>query len=173
MNRFLKFALTLILTLVFSSNYAYSQIVSDSPSYIGATIFYPQELNANIQTSTATYALFERSYTNHMGDMMLDVTVFTERSFDDDMILWLSTQYVDTCQELAGGGRNIAYKAFNQKNKFFVISWSYRGQGYYFRSQLKGNTVYMWTLSWDMTDKEVHKRAQQYLDNRYIYFQWQ
>ena len=172
MKRLLKYALTLILALVFSNNYAYSQIVSDSPSYIGATIYYPQELNANIQTSAATYALFERSYTNHMGNMTLDVTVMTERSFDDDMILWLSTQYVNTSQDLADTGRNITYKTFNQKNKFFVISWSYRGQGYYFRSQLRGNTVYMWTLCWDMTDKEVHKRAQSYLNNRYIYYKW-
>ena len=160
-----------IIGLVMSNNNLFSQVVTDTPSYFNATIHFPSELNAKVLTRDASYAYFEREYTNHMEDISLNVTMYVERA-EDDMFTYLANEYKDIVASLTRRGCQISYKTFNKEKKVFMVSWTANGIGYYLKCHLRGNALYSWTLSWDKTDSETHRRAKAYIENRQIYYTW-
>lgn len=168
-----KSILLILFGLTIYSNNLSSQIVTDSPSYFDATIHFPIEFNAKVETRTASYSFVEKIYTTHMSDMSLKITMYLERKFDDDMLLYLSKEYVDIVSGLSEKGNNIAYKTFNNGKKFFVVSWTENETNYYLKCHLHGYAIYLWILSWDKTNSDTHRRAKTYLDNNQIYFTWQ
>ena len=170
-RKVVKTMLLLIIGVVINSNNLFSQIVTDTPTYFDATIHFPSELNAKVLTRYASYAYFEREYTNHMEDISLNVTMYVERA-EDDMFAYLSTEYKDIVASITRRGCQISYKTFNKEKKVFMVSWTANGIGYYLKCHLRGNALYSWTLRWDKTDSETHRRAKAYIDNRQIYYTW-
>ena len=163
--------LLLIIGVVINSNNLFSQIVTDAPIYFDATIHFPSELNAKVLTRDASYAYFEREYTNHMEDISLNVKMYVER-VEDDMFAYLANEYKDIVASLTRRGCQIAYKTFNREKRVFIVSWTANGVGYYLKCHLRGYALYSWTLSWDKTDLETHRKAKAYIENRQIYYTW-
>lgn len=170
-RKVVKTMLLLVIGVVINSNNLFSQIVTDTPAYFDATIHFPSELNAKVLTRYASYAYFEREYTNHMEDISLNVTMYVERD-EDDMFTYLANEYKDIVASLTRRGCQISYKTFNKEKKVFMVSWTANGIGYYLKCHLRGNALYSWTLSWDITDSDTHRRAKAYIDNRQIYYTW-
>ena len=105
-RKVVKTMLILIIGVVINSNNLFSQIVTDAPIYFDATIHFPSELNAKVLTRDASYAYFERVYTNHMEDISLNVTMCVERA-EDDMFAYLANEYKDIVASLTRRGCQI------------------------------------------------------------------
>ncbi len=171
-NNLVKSLVLLVIGLLTYANNLYSQTVTDTPSYFDATIHYPSELNARVETRSASFALFERVYTSHMEDISLNVTMYVDRAYDGSMDTYLSDEYNSLLSSIFRQKGQITYKTYNREKKLFIVSWKYNGVGYYQKCHLRRNALYVWTLSWDITDSDTHRRAKAYLDNRQIYFTW-
>lgn len=171
-RKVVKTMLLLIIGVVINSNNLFSQIVTDTPAYFDATIHFPSELNAKVLTRYASYAYFEREYTNHMEDISLNVTMYVDRTYDGCIDTYLLNEYNHLLSSIFRQKGQVTYKTYNREKKLFIVSWKYNGVGYYQKCHIRRNALYVWTLSWDITDSDTHRRAKAFIDNRQIYYTW-